>query len=600
MTRPQDDFFEFINKEWIQRTEIPKDHTSCNNYVILRDKVTDEIDKLISKSDGTLRELYECFMKQEEDFTKVKGLCRLILQSQNISELLGFFNMVNASTIVQVSVSVDTKDSTSYKIHLYQGGLGLPKLYYEKEDMCTGYKKLIDEVLDYVEINKPGLSSVIFNFEKELSKFHLLPEETMDVVKTYNPVTLDELQKKCNYINWASLFGSLDISIHSKIICESVDYITKVDAMLSRQNIKTIKIYLLWCVIRSFSEQCGETLSDIFFDFYGKVLTGQEKQKPLFRRAITLVSGLLSDLVCIEYRKKKYQEYKEVEELVKEIFKEYRVILAGLKWMTKKTKERAMRKLDTLKYKIGFPNKYEDYSRLILDRNVSLVENVIRISVFLNKKMINKYNTKEPVDKELWLMKSYEVNACYIPSFNELIIPSSILKPPFYSRQQSYVENLAGIGTIIGHEILHAFDDHGRHYDEDGNLSDWWTEEDKKLYEAKTKLLIEQYDNYGINGELTIGENFADIVGFEVAINVLKKQPFSDATLNDFFRHYALCNREKVRKEKEELQKHIDPHPTERVRCNGVLSVSPDFNRILNLKKGDEMFIKSEKRFSIY
>jgi putative endopeptidase len=287
-------------------------------------------------------------------------------------------------------------------------------------------------------------------------------------------------------------------------------------------------------------------------------------------------------------------DIKYVTNLCYQVKEKYKDVLNSFKWLSDKTREKALIKLDKLGIKVGYPEVYDDYSDFELPKNNNYLSYFFYIQKYSFDTYVKKYNNKVPVNKKIWYMNSFEVNAAFIPSNNEIIIPAAILLEPFYSSNNSDTQNYAGVGFFIGHEVMHAFDTHGRHFDENGNYNNWWTDEDLKKYEEISQKIIKQYDNYNLNGILTLGENFADIYGFKIAFELYNKIGKNN---DGFYRHYAFCNRELITPEDLKLQIASDEHAPSQWRVNGVLSNINEFYIDYNIKKGDKMYLDENERF---
>lgn len=596
----KDDFYTNINFDWITKTIIPVHLSSVNFYVIRREETSKILENIIKNSTSHLGNYYRSGMTQNREMDGIKKIFLAINRINTKKEfikILASLNKLYISNPINVSITVDSKSSNQYRVNIHQGGIGLPKSFFNDTEICKKYKSLIYEVfvyfLDGEDFDK-SLIDDIFNIESLIASYSLTPEEEMDPEATYNLFCKDQLNE-----NIQALITECGIVINNDVIIESLSYLNNISTLIENTSINILKTYLIWCTIRSLTEHMSLEIEEIFFKFYGTILHGIKEQKPQSERIVNATKKSLADLLDIEYKKLKTVNQDDVayiQKMINLIKTEYEKILNNLSWMSSSTKTIAIKKLRAIQYKIGYPNNFETFDGLAIGDNY--LQNYLNINLYYSNKIINKYNENKCVDKDKWPMKSYEVNACYIPTSNEMIIPAGILQAPFYSANQTNAQNFAGIGAIIGHEIVHAFDVHGSRFNESGDMNEWWTKIDHALYMKKSQKLINQYNNYGINGKLTLGENFADIIGFYISYSVFTSKYTTDKDKKEFIEHHALCSCEKVTPEKLKMQIETNPHAPEKFRINGVMSNLDEFYSLYNVKPGDKMYIPKENRFN--
>ena len=610
--RPQDNFFKYVNKDWFEKTTIPNDKTSINTFTILHDLTRDRLMSLLEENTSELPNIL--FKQGMEKRTNV-GLFPFIKMLREISchndviRTFAKFNNYGISSPIHISIGIDSFDSSKYNCEISQGGSFLPtKDYYFKEPkLVVEYKRLINKVLNYFKLETNEITEftkMIYDTEYKIIQKHLIPEERQDVDKTTNLMSLKKLVDKYPNLHLDSLLFHMNIQLHDREVnVESPEYLEYLDKFITKISIGAWQIYLFWCLIISLSDVIDEKIEALFFDFYGKQINGQKAMKKKNERIYNIVSGITTELIGELYIKKYFNKeiISDVEIMIKEIKKEGINYINKASWMGKITKDNAKKKIEKMNFKVGYPNEIETFDGLVIGNN--FISSVINASVYLREKKIKKFNQKLKVDKNDWFMGAYEVNAYYAPSFNELVIPAGILQEPFYSLNQTKIENYAGIGYVIGHEIIHSLDKSGRKFDWKGNKSDWWTKADEKRYNIMSEKLIEQYNNYNlhginVNGNLTLGENFADLLGFILAYKVAT----TGCTINDkikFFEHFAKVERAKVTPQREKTAIMTDPHSPHEFRVNGVLSLIDDFYLIYKVKPTDKMYLEEEKRIKI-
>jgi predicted metalloendopeptidase len=517
------------------------------------------------------------------------------LYNANIYDSINLLNSYNLSSPININVCVNTKFSDKYTVCISQGGLGLPYRYYniEEIDILVKYYFLVEKILSII-LKKEININKLFEIEVKIAKISLSPEEQMDIENTYNPISLSELKQRFSKINWDKLLKQLNI--HDELIVESFEYLYQLQEILIEYE-NDMELYFIWNLIRSSSSHLTHDIIDIFFNFYGLTLQGKQKRKTVEKEVIQSIENLLDDFLCMEFKKLEMMnssDIKYVTNLCYQVKEKYKDVLNSFKWLSDETRKKALIKLDKLGIKVGYPEVYDDYSDFVLPTSNNYLSYFFYIQKYSFDKYIKKYNNKEPVNKKLWYMNSFEVNAAFIPSNNEIIIPAAILLEPFYSSNNSDTQNYSGVGFFIGHEVMHAFDTHGRHFDENGNYNNWWTKEDLEKYEEISQKIINQYNKYKLNGILTLGENFADIYGFKIALELYSK---IGKNRDGFYKHYAFCNRELITSEALKLQIASDEHAPSQWRVNGVLSNIKEFYLDYNIKEGDKMWLEENERF---
>ena len=600
MIRPQDNFYLYINQKWLEKTIIPKDKSSVNSFSMINDS---NRKKLLSILETNKNNLPNKLFKQGIKHNTNNGLIPFIKMINSINtkedliDVFAQFILYGITTPLSIVISIDTQDSNKYSCEISPSGIFLPtKEYYTKEKLIiTKYKKLIKNILNY--FRKTNIDDIVYEVEEIISKKHLLPEEYNDI---YNFLTLKELKTFFPNLDFEKIFSIMNIKLNNrKIQVYSPQYLRFLNNLINKIPLYKWKIYLFWCLIQSIIP--NNDIDNLFFEFYGKVLNGQEKINSKKKRIYTIVTNYTQDL-CSELYVKKFfnlQIKKNVEKMIVNIKNETIEYIKNIHWMNNKTKRNAIRKLQCMKYKVGYPTKIHRFENLKLHSNFSIT--LLNMNKYLIDNMIKRFNLNKSVNKHAWFMGAFEVNAYYMPSYNELVIPAGILAEPFYSLKQSDIQNLAGIGYVIGHEIIHSLDDLGRKFDWKGNKKDWWTSQDEQNYEKMSKKLIKQYNNYtihkkNINGTLTFGENFADLLGFNMAYNFCKKKYNTTQDKILFFSHFAKVKRNKTNKENILNRLYSDSHSPSEFRVNGVLSLINDFYDIYEVIDGDQMFIPPNQR----
>jgi predicted metalloendopeptidase len=457
-------------------------------------------------------------------------------------------------------------------------------------------------------------AKAIVAFETELAKVQWTRVELRDPNKSYNKMSVEELAKLAPDYDWKAALGAAGIGNKaSYVIVGQPSYITGFNEVLNKTELDTVKAYFQWQVLREFSPFLSKAFVDERFEFYGKTLSGVKEQEPRWKRGVATVEGALGEALGREYTAQYFPPERKarMQELVKNVLAAYRESIDGLDWMGPETKKEAQAKLAKFNPKIGYPNKWRDYSKLAIKKD-DLVGNAMRTATFAYNRNINKLG--KPIDREEWGMTPQTINAYYNSRLNEIVFPAAILQPPFFNMAADDAVNYGAIGAVIGHEIGHGFDDKGSQSDGDGNLRNWWTAEDQARFKAKTDMLVKQYaafepvPGYHVNGELTLGENIGDNSGLAIAYKAYKislhgqPAPVIDGLSGDqrFFMGFGQVWRSKMRDEAQINQVKTDPHSPGQFRANGTLRNQAAFYEAFGVKEGDKMYLKPEERVTIW
>ncbi len=637
--RPQDDFFEYANGGWLKNNKIPSDQSMWGSFYKLSEDVQVQLK-------GLLDELLESDPSDNEEKIKIINFYKSGMDEEKINKeghkpLLPYFDRIKNINLENISAEIaamqrigyfpffwttiaqDEKDALSYIPYLIQGGLGMPdRDYYLKTDIRTleiqdKYKKFISKtfyLLGHKDDEINNITNMIFNFEKNLAEVSMDRVTMRDPYKTYHKKSLNDLKSELPKFNWESYFNSFGIPIDQNIILCQPDFFSLVAKYFSSESeLDNIKLYLKWSITRTSASILSDEFSDLSFEFYSKALTGVTEQKPRSRRVLSNINSFMGFSLGKVYVEKYFSENAKLkmQVLVKDITDVMEDHIRKVSWMTDETKENALKKLKTFIPKLGYPDVWRDYSSLPIGE--SYFENIINADIFEMKRQISKLGS--PLDRTEWEMSPQTVNAYYQPSMNEIVFPAAILQPPFFSENSEVPLNYGGIGSVIAHEITHGFDDWGSKYDENGNLKEWWTKEDREKFDEKTKLLIEQFNSIypfpgvHINGELTLGENIADLGGVILAYDAYMKslegkeipEEIDRLThIERFFLRFAECECTKAREEAAHQRLIVDPHSPSKYRVNAILSHFEPFYEAFGIKEGDGMYLPPEMRAKIW
>jgi predicted metalloendopeptidase len=637
--RPQDDFYDYLNGKWMKTVEIPADKSSWGSFAKLRDDTLPQLRGIIEKAaagnpaKGTdaqrIGDYYASFMDEAKleqlGITPLNGELARIAALKDKSELpalLAHLGKMGVNVPYDFGIHQDNKDSTKYVADIYQSGLGMPdRDYYLKADDA----KLADAKAKYLthvektlalagDKNAAANAKAIVDFETELAKVQWTKVELRDPIKAYNKVPLADMGKVAPDYDWNSYLQATGIAGKTTyVIVSQPSYLKGVAEISNKTSLDTWKAYLTMHLVDAYASYLNKAFVDERFDFYGKTLSGVKEMEPRWKRGVGAIERSqgesLGKLYVAEYFPPERKA--RMEALVKNLLAAYKQSIDKLDWMSPATKKEAQAKLAKFTPKIGYPNKWKDYSALVVARD-DLVGNVMRSRDVEYNRELNKLG--KPIDRDEWGMTPQTINAYYNPEMNEIVFPAAILQPPFFDANADDAVNYGGIGAVIGHEISHGFDDQGAQYDGDGNLRDWWTAADHKNFEAKTKMLVNQYNQfepikgYHVNGELTLGENIADNSGLAIAFKAYKislkgkKAPVIDGLSGEqrLYMGWAQVWRTKMREQQQIVQVKTDPHSPGQFRANGTLRNQPGFYDAFKVKQGDKMYLAPQERVIIW
>ncbi len=637
--RPQDDFFEYLNGKWLKNVEIPADKSSWGSFMELRENTLPQIRGIIEKASagnpaaGTdaqrIGDFWASFMDEARleqlgvtPLSSELGKIAAIKDKSELPAVLARLGKIGVNVPFDFGIHQDNKDSTKYVADIYQGGLGMPdRDYYLKTDdakladVKAKYLTHIEKTLTLAgDKNAAANAKAIVDFETELAKVQWTKVELRDPIKAYNKVNLADMAKIAPNYDWATWLQTAGITGKTDyVIVSQPTYLKGFAELSNKTSLDTWKAYLAMHLVDSYSSYLSKAFVDQRFDFYGKTLSGVTQIEPRWKRGVGVVERAQGEAVGKLYVAEHFPAERKarMETLVKNLLVAYKQSIDKLDWMSPATKKEAQAKLAKFTPKIGYPNKWKDYSALVVKRD-DLVGNVMRSRVVEADRELNKLG--KPIDREEWGMTPQTINAYYNPEMNEIVFPAAILQPPFFDANADDAVNYGGIGAVIGHEISHGFDDQGAQYDGDGNLRDWWSPSDHKNFKAKTKMLVEQYNafeplpGYHVNGELTLGENIADNSGLAIAAKAYKislngkKAPVINGLTGEqrLYMGWAQVWRSKMREPAQIAQVKTDPHSPGQYRANGTLKNQPGFYEAFKVKQGDKMYLAPKERVIIW
>jgi len=631
------DFYHYVNNDWIKNNPIPSDFQRWSVFNQLNEDNRDKVKVLLSELSyssnnefNSLKTLYDQGQNLDEINSKscqdyVKSYLDTINNSSNKEELMDSVFNLNVlhgmNSPFQFSVYSDFEDATTNILHIFTGGISLPdRDYYFQEDKKDIREKYKEFMKSYSQLFGLGLDTdSIYSLEERIAEATYTKVEKRDPHRMNNPTDYQSIESKYKSIPIARLFKYLSENVDDikpgKVNVANTNFLDVHEELWDKVSLKIWKAYYTWRLILSVSPYINENATKEKFEFYGKELSGTPELLPRWKRVIGNCDNMLGVVVGKLFVEKYFPESSKNKalEMVNYIKEELKVRLQGNDWMEPETKEKALEKLKTMKVKIGYPDVAKDYSKLTLSLKDSFLDNNLKCMKF-NEDMEWKKLYK-PKDLHEWFMHPHMVNAYYSPTYNEIVFPAGILQDPFFDKDFDAPLNFGGIGSVIGHEITHGFDDQGRKFDSKGNLNDWWTEKDAVKYKGKTEKLRDQFASYviegkNLNGELTLGENIADLGGVSIAFHSLQKYLADHQDENKildgftpnqrFFLNYARIWRCNTRS-KEILNRLVtDPHSPPVFRVNGVLTNLKEFYDAFGVREGDVLWKPESERIGIW
>nr|WP_314551726.1 M13 family metallopeptidase [uncultured Capnocytophaga sp.] len=637
--RPQDDFYNYVNGTWAKTAKIPADKPTWGSFHILREK-TDEnclliLDNLLKENfaQGTegqkIKDLYESFIdwkkRDAEGLKPIEGLLTKIDNIKTLADLQKYLEEVTPegeNPICAWGVYADMKDSNMNTVYLGNFSIGMGRDYYQKDNKenTEALQKYQDYVMAIFKVLKDDKAAEkakqMVDFERSIAKLMLTNEEDRNPNLSYNPQTMAELSKLVKNINLPQLLKNVGVNT-DKVVISEIRLYKQYDKFINEKNLPLIKDYLKYQLVADNASNLTKELDELSFNFYSKELQGQQEQRPMNKRALSVINGILGEAFGKLYVEKYFppKAKEEMVTLVDYLKKSFAQHIKDVTWMSDATKEKALAKLNKFTVKVGYPDKWEDYSKLTIEPAAKSVyyTNLQRVNEWAYQKSLEKVG--KPVDKTKWGMSPQTVNAYYNPLYNEIVFPAAILQPPFFNFEADPAVNFGGIGAVIGHEMTHGFDDSGAEFDGDGNLQNWWTAEDKKNFENATQALAKQYDQYEpvkgvfVNGTFTSGENIADLGGVNIAFDALQMylkdkgnvDKISNFTQDQrFFISWGTVWRTLSTDKYLTNQVKTDPHSPGYFRSFGPLVNVDAWYKAFDVKEGDKLYKKPEDRIKIW
>lgn len=635
-TKAGDDFYKFANGNWDKTTAIPSDRSSWGGFAILRDRsdtrtraIIEEVSKEKSAPGSVAQKVgdfYASFMDEAAIESKGADPIRPILSSiaairtpSDLSRAFGAANRMGISMPIGMGVELDLKDNTVYAGYVGQGGLGLPDRDYYLEDkpkfveVRAKYLTHIANMLKLAGIaDADAKAQRIFDLEKKIASTHWTQAESRQIDKLYNPVAATELGAKMPGFDWPLFLTTVGIGNLKTVIVTQPSAVTGAAKLVASEPLETWKEYLTFHTIKDAAPFLSKAFVDENFAFDGPVLTGTPQLKERWKRGVDVINATLGEAVGEIYVARYFppESKAKADELVKNLTRAMDIRLAKLEWMSPETRVKARQKLAAFTPKIGYPDAWRDYSALQIVAGDAF-GNAVRATEFEYNRQLAKIG--KPVDRREWQMTPQTVNAYANPLMNEIVFPAAILQAPFFDPNADPAVNYGAIGMVIGHEISHHFDDQGRKFDPQGKLSDWWTPEDVKRFDALTAKVVKQYSEYEplpgskVNGELTLGENMADLAGLTIAYDAYKLSlggkpaPVIDGFTGDqrFFLGFAQVWRAKYRDATLQQLLTTDPHSPGNVRPKVARNLDAWY-AAFGIKPGEKYYLSPDQRIRVW
>jgi len=642
--KPGDDFYRYVNGAWFDKTEIPADKSTWGSFNELAYNTDLDVLSILKEAaesnnyaentdEGKAINFYKTYIDtQKRNELGVKPIQSDLQKIDNLKNLEDLNALINASILdggigfFSNYVYADAQDSNKNTVYISPGSIGMPdRDYYVSDDADSKeklalYEQHIARMLQYINYNEADAkvaAKKIVALEKQMAQPRFTRVEERDDRLAYNPTTIAELQKMNPAINWESYFKTAGFQNLDQVIVQQPRYMKALDGILKNTSIDDLKLYLKWTLLNNSASYLTTDIDKANWEFYGKTLSGATEQRPIEERALDVVNGTVGEALGKLYVEKRFpaEAKQKAQDMIANVVQAYRNRIEKLPWMAPATKKGALEKLDKLTIKIGYPDKWEDYSKLTIENpeKGNYYQNAVNYGRWEVAKNIAEYG--KPVDKTKWGMPPQMVNAYFNPMYNEIVFPAAILQPPFYDYKADEAVNYGGIGAVIGHEISHGFDDSGARYNADGNLVDWWTPSDLEQFTTLGKSLSKQYsalqpfEGIYVDGDFTLGENIGDLGGVTAAYEGLKlhfekngkPEPIDGFTPEQrFFISWATIWRTKSRDEYVKTQVKTDPHAPGIYRSYVPLQNFDAWYEAFDVKPGDKLYIEPDQRVRIW
>ena len=632
--RPQDDLYRHFNGGWLSTAEIPADRATDGAFMALRIESEARVREIIESATGSdeatkISNIYASFMAA--DAVNAKGASPIANELKEVDAIASLKDFISTlsklearglSGIFGTFIYADMKDASTNIMYLQQGGISLPdEAYYREEkyaDIRAAFLVHVAKIFDLAGVpSSAALATKVMALETSLASHHWDQVKDRDATLTYNKMNRAQVSALMPAFDWELYLtaGEIPAIVLDSVIVQQPSYFEGLGQILADFDLDAWKAWLKWHIISGAASYLSDEFVQENFAFFGKTLSGTPELRERWKRAVSMIEGSLGEAVGKVYVQKYFpaEAKTRMEQLVANLIEAYRVSINDLEWMSPETKVKALEKLGKFRPKIGYPDKWRDYSALETTPD-DLYGNVGRVIKFQRDHELSKIG--KPVDREEWHMAPQTVNAYYNPVMNEIVFPAAILQPPFFGLDHDDAVNYGGIGAVIGHEIGHGFDDQGSKYDGDGALNNWWSDSDREAFELRTKALIAQYDalipeeapDVNVNGALTIGENIGDLGGLAIAYKAYqislgsKASPVIDGFSGEqrLLLSWAQIWRAKVRPEEMRRRIATDPHSPAEFRCNQIVKNFTPFYEAFGVTEKDALWLDEQSRVQIW
>ena len=641
---PNESFYQYATGGWQAKNPLKPEHSSYNMFNVLNDNNEIRINELFTQmtkenpAKGTVNQkiadLYKLGLDSvrlnQEGAAPIRAELETILSlddKKQLTPILSVMQMTSSSPLFSFGPEADLKDSKVNALYIGQSGIGMgDRDYYldaENESIRTAYKEYLGKIFRLSGVPEADIDKAVagvLSIETKLAEKNWSSVELRNIPAMYNPTKKADFEKAYDAIDWAEYYKTMGIGDFEQIIVTTPSALANANELMKTAPLEEIRYYLAAQYIGAAASYLSDDFINASFDFFGRVMSGKQEQKPRWKRAMSVPNGTLSEAVGEMYVAKYFPEKDKVRmlDMVKNLQTALGQHIAALDWMSDATKAKAQEKLAAFTVKIGYPDKWKDYSTLEIDPSKSYWENIVNANRWYTADNISELG--KPVDKEKWHMSPQTVNAYYNPTTNEICFPAAILQPPFYNPDADDAVNYGAIGVVIGHEMTHGFDDQGRNFDKDGNMNNWWTDEDAAAFKAKTDILVKQFDAIEVlpakegqpaifaNGALSLGENIADQGGLRVARTAYRNSlagreapaPIDGFTPEQrFYLGYATLWAQNIRDEEIARLTKLDVHSLGKWRVNATLRNLQDFYDAFSIADGP-MFLPEQDRVIIW